>query len=168
MKSFAGLIAVAAALSAATFAFGEPLKQTAPQPEPGPASQSDATPPPPSPSDPSITTMQQPISGNSSATSPPNSMAANSAEPNTRLSALLPQGMSSKEACSGFKTPSECAAALHASQNLNIPFADLKAKVAAGERLEAAIHALKPDAQAKAEARRAEQQARSDLQSPQG
>jgi hypothetical protein len=54
-----------------------------------------------------------------------------------------------------------------ASQNLNIPFADLKSQSAGGEGLEGAIHALKPDADAAAEARRAEQQARSDLK-PQG
>jgi hypothetical protein len=53
-------------------------------------------------------------------------MAPNSAEPNTHLAALLPQGLSQREACEGLKTTNECATALHAAQNLNIPFADLK------------------------------------------
>ena len=54
---------------------------------------------------------------------------------------------------------------LHAAQNLNIPVADLKSHVTGGEQLEAAIHACKPDADAAAEASKAEQQARSDLKS---
>jgi hypothetical protein len=56
---------------------------------------------------------------------------------------------------------------LHAAQNLNIPFADLKSHVTGGELLEGAIHACKPDADAAAAARRAQQQARSDLK-PEG
>jgi hypothetical protein len=71
--------------------------------------------------------------------------------------------MSQKEACEGVRATEECAAMLHASQNLNIPFADLKPQSAGGERLDGAIHALKPDVDAAAEARRGEQQARSDL-----
>jgi hypothetical protein len=114
-----------------------------------------------------MTTMQQPISGNSTATSPSNSMAPNAADEGTRLAALLPQGMSQKEACEGIQSTDECAAMLHAAQNLNIPLADLKSHVTGGEQLEAAIHACKPDADATAEARRAQEQARSDLK-PEG
>jgi hypothetical protein len=73
------------------------MNQTAPQPQPGQRSQSDETPAPPSRDDPSMTTMQQPISGNSTATSPSNSMAPNAAGQGTHLAALLPQGMSRKE-----------------------------------------------------------------------
>ena len=40
--------------------------------------------------------------------------------------------------------------------------------MSSGRQLESAIQALKPDVDAGAEARRAEQQARSDLQPPQG
>ena len=112
-----------------------------------------------------MTTMQQPISGNSTATSQTNSMAPNAAGQGTHLAALLPGGMSQKEACEGIKTTEECAAALHASRNLNIPFADLKAQMAHGGQLEAAIHAVKPNADAAAEASRAQQQAHSDLSS---
>lgn len=168
MKHLAGLIAVAATLSTATLAFGQPMNESAPQPQPGQQSQSNSTPPPPSPSDPSMTTMQQPVSGNSSATSPQHSMAPNAAEPGTRLAAIVPHGMSPQEACGGFMSTTQCAAALHAAKNLDIPFADLKAKVTGGQRLGAAIHALKPNADSKPEARRAEQQARSDLHAPQG
>jgi hypothetical protein len=155
------------ALGVASVALGQPMNQTAPQPQPGQPSQSQ-TPPAPSPSDPSMTTMQQPISGNSGATSPANSMAPNAAEPSKRLAALLPQGMSSKEACRGFRSMYECAAALHASHDLNISFDTLKPKVTAGGGLEDAIHELKPDADAAAAAHRAQQQAQLDLQSPRG
>jgi hypothetical protein len=168
MNRLAPLAAIAA-LSAATFAFAQPADQAVPQPQPGPTSQPTETPPPPSPNDPSMTTMQQPISGNSNATSPPHSMAPNSADTNTRLAAILPQGMSPQEACNGFKSSRECAATVHAAHNLNVSFTDLKSKVAGGERLEEAIHDLKPDVNAKSQAQRAEQQAHSEMQSaPQG
>jgi len=165
MKPIA-LCVFALAASVATLATAQ--DQAVPQPQPGPRTQSSATPPPPSRSDPSMTTMQQPISGNSSATSPSNSMAPNSAAPNTRLAAIIPPGMTTREACSDFKTTEQCAAALHAAHNLSIPFTELRAKVAAGQPLGAAIHSLKPDANAKTEAQKAELQARSDLKSPQG
>ena len=165
MKPIA-LTLFAVAASVATLAMAQ--NQAVPQPQQGPRTQSSATPPAPSPSDPSMTTMQQPISGNSSATSPKNSMAPNSAEPNTRLAAIVPQGMTAKEACSDFKTTNECAAALHAAHNLSIPFTELRSKMVAGQQLGAAIHSLKPDANAKTEAHKAELQARGDLKSPQG
>ena len=155
------------ALGVASIALGQPMNQTAPQPQPGQPPQSE-TPAAPSPSDPSMTTMQQPISGNSSASSPANSMAPNSAEPNQRLAALVPHGMSSKEACRGFRSEYECAAALHASHDLNIPFDQLKPKVTAGGGLENAIHELKPDADASHAAHQAEQQAKLDLKPPPG
>jgi hypothetical protein len=86
----------------------------------------------------------------------------------TRLAAIVPAGMSTTEACSGFRSTDECAATLHASQNLGIPFTDLKAKVTGGQTLGAAIKALKPDANVKSEVRKAEDQARADVRSPQG
>lgn len=90
------------------------------------------------------------------------------AEPNTRLAAIVPAGMTSQEACAGFRSVTDCAAALHASQNLNIAFPQLKSKVTGGEKLATAIHALKPGVNAKAEARRAETQAHGDTQAPRG
>jgi hypothetical protein len=91
-----------------------------------------------------------------------------SAAQNTRLAAIVPAGMSATEACSGFRSTDECAATLHASQNLGISFTDLKAKVTGGQKLGAAIKALKPDANVKSEVRKAEDQARADVRSPQG
>jgi hypothetical protein len=86
----------------------------------------------------------------------------------TRLAAIVPAGMSAQEACTGFRSVEECAATLHVSQNLSIPFPDLKSKVTGGAKLGAAIHQLKPDANVKAELRKAEEQARGDTRSPPG
>jgi hypothetical protein len=85
------------------------------------------------------------------------------ASDNTRLTALVPASLSPEDACRGFRDLSECSAALHASQNLNIPFADLKDRVTSGQSLDAAIHAFKPKADSRREAQRARQQARADL-----
>jgi hypothetical protein len=82
---------------------------------------------------------------------------------NTRLAALVPAGLTPEDACRGFQDLNECSASLHVAQNLNIPFADLKDRVTSGQSLGSAIHALKPKADSKREAQRAEEQAREDL-----
>jgi hypothetical protein len=84
------------------------------------------------------------------------------------LAALVPSDMSATEACSGFKTMSACATALHAAHNVGISFKDLKNRMIRGERLGAAIRDLKPGADVRAEVSRAEEQARADLGSPPG
>jgi hypothetical protein len=86
----------------------------------------------------------------------------------TRIAALTPSGMSPQEACTGFESVMECATALHLAQNLNIPFTDLKARLAAGDPMYAALRGLKPDADAPRELRRAEKEARADTQPPRG
>lgn len=83
--------------------------------------------------------------------------------PDTRLAAMVPAGISTQSACVGFRSLSECSAALHVSQNLNIPFADVKERVAHGDSLAAAVHALKPAADTRKALRRAEAQAREDV-----
>ncbi|HWZ62942.1 MAG TPA: hypothetical protein VNX02_07970 [Steroidobacteraceae bacterium] len=82
---------------------------------------------------------------------------------NTRVASLVPAGMSTKDACIGFQNMAECSAALHAAANLNVPFGDLKSRMIGGMTLLATIHALKPKADARREAQRAEQQANADL-----
>jgi hypothetical protein len=88
---------------------------------------------------------------------------------NTKLSSnlekLLPGGMSAQQACAGFKNLGQCVAAIHVSHNLDIPFADLKAKMtgSGSESLGKAIGDLKPSANAKAESKKAQQQANQDL-----
>jgi hypothetical protein len=95
-------------------------------------------------------------------------MAGPATEAKTRLAAVTPPGMSTEEACMGFKSISACAAAMHAAQNVSVPFGDLKSKLTSGQKLDAAIHALKPGVNAPEEASRAENQARSDVTAPQG
>lgn len=68
----------------------------------------------------------------------------------TRLTPLLPSGMTLATAASGFKNEGQLVDALHVTKNLDIPFLELKDRMTAGESLGAAIHALKPDLDAKA------------------
>jgi hypothetical protein len=82
-----------------------------------------------------------------------------------KLDSLLPNGMTAQQACSGFKNLGQCVAAIHVAHNLDIPFADLKSKMtgSGSESLGKAIHDLKPDANTKAEEKKAKQQADEDL-----
>jgi hypothetical protein len=68
----------------------------------------------------------------------------------TQLTPLLPSGMTLATAATGFKNEGQFVAALHVAKNLNIPFIELKDRMTAGESLGAAIHAVKPDLDAKA------------------
>ncbi len=83
----------------------------------------------------------------------------------SNLDKLLPTGMTAQQACSGFKNLGECVAAVHVSNNLNIPFADLKSRMTGTnpEALGKAIQDLKPDANAKQEAKKGQKQAQQDL-----
>ena len=142
MKHIAFPLLAAIAVSLAPLAYG----QSGPQSQMQPAPQSESGPVPPA--DPPATAESQPMSG---------------AAGNTRLAALVPSGLTPEDACRGFKDLSECSAALHVAQNLNIPFADLKDRMTSGQSLGTAIHALKPKADSRHEAQRAEEQARQDL-----
>jgi hypothetical protein len=148
MKHIAFPLLAALAVALAPLAYGQSgsqqQMQPAPQTEPMPAPAAD---PPASASD----TPASTASGSSMASG------------NTRLAALVPAGLTPEDACRGFKDLNECSASLHVAQNLDIPFADLKDRVTSGQSLSTAIHALKPKADAKREAQRAEEQAREDL-----
>jgi hypothetical protein len=115
---------------------------------------------------PSSTVQAQPAPTTEAAPDPaaqPRSDASDPVSGNTRLAALVPAGMTTREACAGFRDVSECSAALHVAQNLNIAFPDVRERVIGGQTLEAAVHALKPSANAQVEVHRAEQQASQDL-----
>jgi len=81
-----------------------------------------------------------------------------------RLQPLLPPSTTLEQAALGFRNQGQFIAALHVSRNLNIPFADLKAAVTGDHAvsLGRAIQHLKPAADARAETRKAENQAKSD------
>lgn len=82
-----------------------------------------------------------------------------------KLQQLLPNGPNVQEACDGFKKLGDCVSTIHVSQNLSIPLADLKAKVTGkgAEKLEKAIHDLKPDVDAKAEYKKAHKLAQKEI-----
>jgi len=108
--------------------------------------------PPPSSSDPQST--------------PPQSAPAQStgsASPSARLEGLVPQGMTAQQACAGFNSVSDCAVTLHIAQNLQIPFPELKSKLASGQSIIAAIGEMKPGADPQAEVQKAATQTRSDM-----
>ncbi|HEX4542812.1 MAG TPA: hypothetical protein VH114_06565 [Candidatus Acidoferrum sp.] len=76
-------------------------------------------------------------------------------------------GEDAKTACDGFKNLGQCVAAAHVAKNLDIPggFDALKAKVTGtgAVSLGKAIKGFAPDADAKAEAKKANKQASDDL-----
>ena len=82
----------------------------------------------------------------------------------TRLGSMLPAGTSLTDAASGFKNLGEFVAAVHVSHNLGISFDDLKGKMTSGDSLGTAIKELKPDVNSKAEAKKADKQAKADIE----
>lgn len=83
-----------------------------------------------------------------------------------KLQKLLPADTTPQKACDGFKKLSDCVSAIHAARNLEIPLVDLKTKIVADkshDALEKAIHDLKPNADAKAERKKAQKQADRDM-----
>jgi hypothetical protein len=88
---------------------------------------------------------------------------------NTKLSSnldkLLPNGETAQQACSGFKNLGQCVAAIHVSHNLGISFDELKAKMTGANsvNLGKAIQDLSPSVNAKAEAKKANKQAKQDF-----
>jgi hypothetical protein len=83
------------------------------------------------------------------------------------LQALLPPGTNLQTAAQGFKNLGQFVAAVHVSNNLGIPFDQLKSKMAGPppESLGQAIHALQPAADVKAALKQAKRQAEADLES---
>lgn len=83
----------------------------------------------------------------------------------SQLGGLLPAGANLQEAAAGFKNLGQFVAAVHVSHNLGIPFDQLKAKMtgANSESLGKAIKSLKPEADSKAEAKKAQKQAKEDF-----
>jgi hypothetical protein len=82
-----------------------------------------------------------------------------------KIQKLLPKDTTPQDYCDGFKKLIDCVAAIHTSQNLSIPLKDLKTKVTGNspEKLEVAIHELKPDVDAKSEKKKAWKQADRDI-----
>ena len=82
----------------------------------------------------------------------------------SRLAGKLPAGTNLQQAADGFKNLGEFVSAVHVSNNLGISFFDdLKPLIVNGDSLGDAIHTLKPDVDATAEAKRAQKQAKKEL-----
>jgi hypothetical protein len=83
------------------------------------------------------------------------------------LSALLakqnPPITDLQAASMGFKNLGQFVSAVHVSNNLNIPFATLKTEILKDGSLGKAIKTLRPDADAKAEAKTAKKQTDEDV-----
>lgn len=93
----------------------------------------------------------------------PGEMLQRNAKLSDHLGKLLPAGTDLQGAAKGFDNLGEFVAAVHVSRNLDIPFGDLKQRMTQGESLGEAIRALRPDADAQIEQRRARGQAEQDL-----
>lgn len=123
---------------------------------------------------------------NNAANSSPDSLLGRNSKLNSMLTSkfqnqgLLSAGMDLKTACQGFKNLGQCVAALHVSKNLDIPFGCLQANMtgtapATGTTCPAgtgtsklnlgrSITALQPGVNATGEAKKANKQANSDLE----
>ena len=95
----------------------------------------------------------------------PDQLLTQNTQLSSKLGTLLPAGTNVQQAAAGFKNLGQFVAAVHVSKNLGIPFEDLRSKMtgSGSESLGKAIHQLKPDADAKAEAKKAKKQADNDL-----
>ena len=95
---------------------------------------------------------------------------AHNTQLSSKLQGLLPSGTNLQQASAGFKNMGQFVSAVHVSHNLNIPFDQLKTKMTGDHSvsLGKAIRELKPDVDAKAEAKKAEQQADQDLKESKG
>lgn len=86
---------------------------------------------------------------------------------NSKVQALLPSGMTLSQAAKGFSSESQFLAALHASKDLTIPFAQIKADMTGSDHdtLTRAIQELKPTANATTAAKTAQNEAAADIKS---
>ena len=79
------------------------------------------------------------------------------------LSRKLPIGTDVRAAATGFRNLGDFVAAVQVSNNLKIPFADVKARMMNGGSLGTAIAALRPEVDSQIEARRARADAYEEL-----
>lgn len=81
------------------------------------------------------------------------------------LKAMLPTDLTPQQACSGFKTLEQCVVTIHTAQNLNLNFADLKAKTTGKHSIsiEKGVEQMATQANAKEEVKKAKKQASEDM-----
>ena len=83
----------------------------------------------------------------------------------SKVQPLLPNWMNARDAAGGFKNLGQFVATVHVSRNLGIPFEQLKARMTGPREISLgdAIRELKPGVDSKAEAKKAEKQAKTLL-----
>jgi hypothetical protein len=101
----------------------------------------------------------------SSGTKTPDEQLSHNTKLANKLQGLLPAGTNVQQAAQGFKNLGQFVAAVHVSHNLGIPFDQIKAKMIGPpkESLGKAIQALKPAANSTKESKKAEKQAKQDI-----
>ncbi len=129
----------------------------------GPPASAPANMPPPQASSPQRQGASQSGSTSRGSGSAPDKLLNQNTHLSSGLKELLPPNTNLDQASSGFKNLGQFVAAVHVSHNLDIPFDQLKAQVVGGKSLGEAVHDLKPTADAKAEAKKADRQAKQDL-----
>jgi hypothetical protein len=91
-------------------------------------------------------------------------IAASDARLHDKLKPLLNRGARMEIASDGFRSGEEFAMVAHAARNTNVPFMVLKHRVVTEQRsLEDALRDIKPEIDARAEAQRAREAAKSDM-----
>jgi hypothetical protein len=95
----------------------------------------------------------------------PDQLLSQNTKLSNKLQSLLPAGTNVQTAAQGFKNLGQFVAAVHVSHNLGIPFDKLKAQMIGPpkESLGKSIHTLKPAADSKEESKKAEKQAKQDI-----
>ena len=79
------------------------------------------------------------------------------------LAKLLPAGTDLQSASSGFKNLGEFVSAVHVSNNLGIPFTELKTRMMSGDSLGEAIKSLRPNVDSQIEERKARAKAEDEM-----
>jgi hypothetical protein len=122
------------------------------------------TSPKPAPKTTTATTTTKTTTTTTTTTSPIATKIASHPQLAAKLTPMLPKGMTLQTAAAGFKNQGQFIAALHVSQNLNIPFAQLKSAMTGThhESLGQAIHELRPTADSAKAAKHAETEAAED------
>ena len=158
MRTFLSFFLLTASLSVGSFLFAQSRGGGVPanRPQTGPVDSGDRN----SKSDVKATTAT------ASGTNPVSSKLSKHPALASKLQSMLPKGTNLDVAASGFRNLGQFVAAVHVSNNLNIPFDQLKDKMMNDHMsLGSAIHALKPDmtsVAANTEAKKAEEQAKDD------
>ena len=113
----------------------------------------------------------RPTKGSTGGQKTPSELLQQNKNLSSKLDAILAkQGLTTtqiQQAPNGFKNLGQFVAAVHVSQNLGIPFTQLKTDMMNGDSLGKAIHAIKPAVDSQAESKKGLKQANEDIKDSQ-